>query len=221
MNTENKKNIKETLVNLSFIFIDLIIHFKTHSTKLSRVEMKNKLAIEMTAFEEACLKAGFSKEIFYQAQYCLCAAMDETISLSEWGKIQHWAHHGLLGALLNETDAGEGFYKILDRAMLHPEANKPLLELIYVLLSLGYEGKYYLLEKTAMLSLKENLLSAFSTPQNQEFTHAAFEVPRQPSEKIKIYFFLALACFFILSIFIFLNYYKYNLITSELTHYIK
>jgi type VI secretion system protein ImpK len=59
-----------------------------------------------------------------------------------WGAESAWAQKTLLSVFHNETKGGEKFFIILDRMRDLPAENIDILELMYIFLSLGYEGKY-------------------------------------------------------------------------------
>lgn len=98
------------------------------------------LVHEVRAFETKAQNLGFRTETILVARYALCAVLDETIMNSPWGK-QQWQQQ-LLNTFQREDNVGEKFFIILDRISEDASFHIDLLELIYVCLSLGYEGKY-------------------------------------------------------------------------------
>lgn len=81
-------------------------------------------------------------EIALSARYMLCSAVDECVLNTPWGSQSQWSRHSLLSVFHKETFGGEKFYLILSRMLEAPAKNVALLELAYLLLSLGFEGKY-------------------------------------------------------------------------------
>jgi len=59
-----------------------------------------------------------------------------------WGSQSNWGHHSLLIQFHNEAWGGERFFQIIDRLKQHLAQNLNLLELAYMCLSLGFEGRY-------------------------------------------------------------------------------
>src|SRR5262249_50600907 len=57
-----------------------------------------------------------------------------------------WAQHGLLALFHGEVAGGEKFFQLLSRLAENPEANLNVLELMYVCLQLGFEGRYRIVE---------------------------------------------------------------------------
>lgn len=105
--------------------------------------LRARLEAEIRAFEtQALASADIEQSQVIAARYVLCTAVDEAVSISLSGENGQWARHALLSTFHNETWGGEKFFQILDRCMQQPARNLYILELMYLLLSLGFEGKY-------------------------------------------------------------------------------
>jgi type VI secretion system protein ImpK len=100
------------------------------------------LVSEIQKFENNARLQGISAEILLAARYLLCTVLDEAVLNTPWGAESLWPQRTLLSTFHNETSGGEKFFLILDRLRNSPMENLQILELIYLLLSLGYEGKY-------------------------------------------------------------------------------
>jgi type VI secretion system protein ImpK len=75
-------------------------------------------------------------------RYLLCTYIDECASSTPWGGSGAWATQSLLVAFHNESSGGEKIFQLLTKLNENPAANRDLLELIYVILALGLEGRY-------------------------------------------------------------------------------
>ncbi|MDF5528115.1 type IVB secretion system protein IcmH/DotU, partial [Vibrio parahaemolyticus] len=75
-------------------------------------------------------------------RYCLCAAIDESVCRQEWGANSHWSQNSLLSEFHNETSGGDKFFVILDRLKADPRKYRHVIEFLYLLLQLGFKGKY-------------------------------------------------------------------------------
>jgi type VI secretion system protein ImpK len=100
------------------------------------------LSQEIRAFEAALAPQRVPPEEVSIARYMLCGFLDEAILNTPWGTQSSWGNHTLLAEFHNETDAGEKVYEILERIKADPGRYLHLLELIYVCLCLGFQGKY-------------------------------------------------------------------------------
>lgn len=75
-------------------------------------------------------------------RYCLCAAIDEAILSQQWGADSHWSQHSLLTEFHNETAGGDKFFVILERLKVDPRKYRYVIEFLYLLLQMGFKGKY-------------------------------------------------------------------------------
>lgn len=77
------------------------------------------------------------------ASYVICAALDDVIlNNTAWGSSGVWAQKSLLATVHNDFRGGTRFYELLDNALRAPAVNRDLLELMYLCLSLGFQGQY-------------------------------------------------------------------------------
>ncbi len=97
---------------------------------------------EVQQFEAAARSRGETPDVILGARYVLCTSIDETVLNTPWGSQSVWATQTLLGTFHNETWGGEKFFQLLDRLLQEPARNLHLLELMYLCLSLGFEGKF-------------------------------------------------------------------------------
>ncbi len=101
-----------------------------------------RLSNEIKAFQSQVQELGIKPEIALSARYVLCSALDEAVLNTPWGAESQWAQRTLLSIFHNETSGGEKFFQILDRMRQMPAENRDMLELLYLLISLGFEGRY-------------------------------------------------------------------------------
>jgi type VI secretion system protein ImpK len=102
---------------------------------------------EIRRFEENAQRAGVRNEIVLAARYALCAGLDESVLSTPWGAQSEWAQHPLLVALHREAWGGEKFFEMLDRISVDPARHIDLMELQYLILALGFTGRYQMLER--------------------------------------------------------------------------
>ncbi len=107
-------------------------------------DLRRRLVAEIRGFENVALGCEIDHAQVLAAKYVLCSALDESVSTSPLGAGGDWSSQALLSTFHNETWGGEKFFQITERCMQQPARNLYLLELIYLLLSLGFEGRYKL-----------------------------------------------------------------------------
>jgi type VI secretion system protein ImpK len=103
------------------------------------------LADEIKTFEAALGQAGVPLDTVQAASYSLCTLIDEVVLYTPWGGQSVWTSQTLLNFFHREGWGGEKFFQIVDHVMKQPGGNLDLLELLYLCMALGLEGKYRVL----------------------------------------------------------------------------
>lgn len=115
--------------------------------------LNQRLTGELKLFEHRALHDGVESSQVMAARYVLCTVLDEAVVTTPWGDESEWAQMSLLSSFHNETFGGEKFFQLLERLSRNPVKHLPMLELMYLCLSLGFEGKYRVLPR-GMLELE-------------------------------------------------------------------
>ena len=124
------------------------------------IESLHRQAIaEISTFEQRARQAEVPAEDVLAARYALCTVIDEAVLNTPWGAQSDWSTRSLLVTFHRETAGGEKFFQILDRVSGEPQRYLSLLELLYVCLAIGFEGKYRLDDRGAarLTDIRENL----------------------------------------------------------------
>lgn len=103
--------------------------------------LRETLARAVQAFEAKAREVGVLNEHVIGARYALCTFLDETAANTPWGE-KLWAQRSLLVQFHNEAWGGEKFFQLLGKLAEQPAAHRNLLELFYLILALGFEGRY-------------------------------------------------------------------------------
>lgn len=104
--------------------------------------LRRQLLDHVREFEAQVRGAGVTKPQISAARYLLCSFLDETIQATPWGASGAWAERNLLQEFHDERSGSDKAFKLLERLGDEPAANAELLELFYVCLALGFEGRY-------------------------------------------------------------------------------
>jgi type VI secretion system protein ImpK len=75
------------------------------------------------------------------AHYILCAFVDDCIMTTPWGAASVWSQHSLLAAYHNDVQGGERLFQFAERMEQDPRREPRIAELLYLCLSLGFEGR--------------------------------------------------------------------------------
>jgi len=147
------------LVRAANAMLALVVPLRFVPTPPDMEVLRERLTQEMRVFEAAARASHADAETVAAARYALCTFLDETISSTPWGG-GVWNSRSLLVAFHNEAWGGEKFFLILQRLSQDPRANLDLLELMYLCLSLGMQGRYRVLDRgqEQLATLRERLL---------------------------------------------------------------
>lgn len=96
----------------------------------------------LKSFEARALHNGAESSQVAGARYVLCTVLDEAVVTSGQGNESEWSQMSLLSRFHQETFGGEKFFQLLDRLTKNPVKHLSMLELMYLCLSLGFEGRY-------------------------------------------------------------------------------
>jgi type VI secretion system protein ImpK len=138
--------------------IELALPLRQLPTHPNVEELRNQLMQMVRNFEVQGRANGIDDEKLGASRYCLCTFLDEAISSTPWGA-GLWGSRSLLVTFHNEASGGERFFLILQRLAQNPAGNADVLELIYVILGLGFEGRYRLIDggRTQLDTIRERL----------------------------------------------------------------
>lgn len=104
--------------------------------------LKDALADGIRKFEAQARAEGLPNEQVVAGRYILCTLLDESAASTPWGGSGVWANQSLLVQFHNETWGGEKIFQLMSKLAENIPANRHLLELLYVVLSFGFEGRY-------------------------------------------------------------------------------
>jgi type VI secretion system protein ImpK len=105
-------------------------------------------------FKKNCAVIGIAEPSIQEAVYAVVALIDEAVLSAKGACRDYWIARPLQLDLFGDNIAGEEFYRKLQKLLEQPEKKKDVLEVYYLCLSLGFEGKYKMLnpeERVALL----------------------------------------------------------------------
>ncbi|PPE70797.1 DotU family type VI secretion system protein [Caldimonas thermodepolymerans] len=139
--------------------LNLIPQMRTITVHQDVAGLRDNLAQGIRQFEQAARAAGIANEKVIAARYILCTVLDETAASTPWGGSGVWGRHSLLVMFHNEAWGGEKVFQLLTRLAQNPGDNLDLLELIYTCITLGFEGRYRVIEngRSELQVLRERL----------------------------------------------------------------
>jgi type VI secretion system protein ImpK len=108
--------------------------------------LRASLVESIKRFDASARAQGLPHKQVVAANYILCTLLDESASSTPWGSSGAWSSQSLLVQFHNEASGGEKVFQLLTRLAETPAEQRNLLELMYVVLSLGFEGRYRVLD---------------------------------------------------------------------------
>ena len=104
--------------------------------------LRNQVIEEVRVFDGEARSLGVDPQSIQIARYVLCTALDEIVLNTPWGSTSEWSQQSLLAYFHNEVEGGERFFALLKKLSQDPAHNLHVLELMYVCMALGFEGRY-------------------------------------------------------------------------------
>lgn len=131
-----------SLVAAACELLSEVVRLKHSESPEDLRKLNERLTSELKIFEVRALHNGAESSQVMAARYVLCSVVDEAVVTTTWGNESEWSQMSLLSSFHNETFGGEKFFHLLERLSKNPVRHLPMLELMYLCLALGFEGKY-------------------------------------------------------------------------------
>jgi len=130
------------LVSAASRLFSNLARLKPHETPEAISTLRERLGKRIQQFTRQALQAGIEPKAVKVASYVLCTLADETVLTSEWGSKSEWAADSLLNAIHGENTGGVRFFHLLEQYMRTAAGNIEMLELMYLCLAMGFQGRY-------------------------------------------------------------------------------
>lgn len=139
----------DSIINFSKDVLYLIILLRQQDSNMlaSKIDV---LAVKQIEHLVNMLRdSNYSEEEINKAKYLICAAVDEAYAEFCRGSEQYSEYKSLISSYYNEAFGGDNFFKIVEDLHADVFRNLSLIKLSYILLSLGFRGKYGIKENGA------------------------------------------------------------------------
>ena len=107
-------------------------------------ELRERAIRALRGFEAEARAADVSPDEIRAAHYGLCAAIDDVAMATPWGQQSGWGAHSLVSTFHQEVKAGDRFFDMLAGMQKDPGRYRQALEVSYLCLALGLQGRYRL-----------------------------------------------------------------------------
>ena len=147
------------LVRAANPLFDLLTPLRLMTSHPDVEQLRLQLVGAIKQFEAEAKAAHVGHDALAAARFSLCTLLDEAISSTPWGGGGVWASRSLLVAFHNEASGGEKFFLILQKLAQDIPTHLHVLELMYLCLALGLEGRYRVIEngRSQLEVLRERL----------------------------------------------------------------
>jgi len=171
--------------------------------------LRDALAAGIKRFEEKARSLGLPNDQVIAARYILCTFLDESAASTPWGGSGVWAAHSLLVQFHNEGWGGEKVFQLLAKLAPDVATNRNLLELLYVCIALGFEGRYRVVDngRAQLDSVRSRLAQMLRTPDAEDpalsphWQGAPVKAPRLV-DGVPVWIGAAIAALLLLAVFV-------------------
>jgi type VI secretion system protein ImpK len=124
--------------------LQLLARLRNMASRPDPGELRERAVRAIRAFEQQTRDAGLPLEQVRPAHYALCASLDDVVLNTPWGSTGVWDARSLVSTFHQEVRSGERFFDLLGQMRQNPGRFLPVVELMYLCLSLGFQGLYRL-----------------------------------------------------------------------------
>ena len=121
--------------------LQLLARLRNTLTQPDPAELRERAVRELRGFEARAREAGVAPEQLRPAHYALCASLDDVVLNTPWGSAGGWDARSLVSTFHGEVRSGERFFDLLGQMRQNPGKFLPVIELMYLCLSLGFMGR--------------------------------------------------------------------------------
>jgi type VI secretion system protein ImpK len=129
------------VVAAASVLLGLASRIRGTATQKDVEGLRDRVVRELKTFEANASATGLPRELVRTAHYALSATVDDLVLSTPWGSQSSWAKRSMVSTFHNEVVGGERFYEILNQLHKNPGRSADVLELMYICLALGFEGR--------------------------------------------------------------------------------
>jgi len=150
---------KNDLITFAGPVFDLILRLKAGIVAPSN-DLRPKVAALLQDFEKRAERYRFNHKIVQVSKFALAAFVDETVLLNNFPNREQWEKYALQLEYFGEQLAGNKFFEKLDAMLGQIEATKDAVEVYYVCMLLGFQGRYAVYEQDKLLAIMQKTANA-------------------------------------------------------------
>lgn len=116
--------------------------FRVMTTGPDVAALRDQVGREVKAFRRSAESDGYTPETVDAAHYLVCVTLDEAVLATPWGRESEWRNRSLQGEFHGDRAGGEEFFVVLDAIRNAPDRYIDLLEVAFLCLAVGFQGRY-------------------------------------------------------------------------------
>jgi len=124
--------------------LQLMARLRNTLTQPDPGELRERAVSAMRGFEQRARELEVPMEQLRPAHYALCASLDDVVLNTPWGGTGLWGAQPLVATFHHDVVGGERFFELLGQMRQNPGRFLPVIELMYLCMSLGFQGQYRL-----------------------------------------------------------------------------
>jgi type VI secretion system protein ImpK len=132
------------IVSAAAPLLALLGSLRNIATVPDAAALRARTVVEVRRYEQHLRDAKLPIEVIRTSHYALCASLDDVVQNTPWGSRGAWADGSLVATFHQEVRSGERFFDLLTRLCQTPGKFLPTIELMYLCMSLGMQGRYRL-----------------------------------------------------------------------------
>jgi type VI secretion system protein ImpK len=147
------------LINAALPLLDLAVQVKGRAVHNDVESLRDRVVAEINAFERKITPLGLEPKVMRASRYALCATIDDVVLNTPWGSRSLWTQRSMVATFHNEVVGGDRFWDLVNQLKREAAVNLDLLELLYLCITLGFEGKYRVMPRGAseLIIVREDL----------------------------------------------------------------
>ncbi len=130
------------IVSAAVPLLSLLSGLRNTASVPEPARLRERAILEMRRYEQALRDAKLPIEQIRTSHYALCASLDDVVQNTPWGTRGPWADGSLVSTFHQEVRSGERFFDLLTQLCQNAGKFLPVIELMYLCMSLGMQGRY-------------------------------------------------------------------------------
>jgi len=131
----------EPVVAAAGRLILLANHIKSLAVGPDLEALRRLTVTELDAFTKRARALGLEPKSVQLAHYILCSFIDDAVMSTPWGGQSQWSTQSLLVVYHKDARGGDRMFQFAEQMERDPSSEPRLIELLYLCLSLGFEGR--------------------------------------------------------------------------------